>query len=89
MTLDFEWDFEKDRSNQMKHGLSFAEAVTVFDDPFAQTVLDPRDLEGEYRWVTIGYISERRLIVVWYADRSERIRIIGARDGDATRTTNL
>jgi uncharacterized DUF497 family protein len=30
--LEFEWDPEKDRSNQEKHGVSFAEASSVFGD---------------------------------------------------------
>jgi len=32
---DFEWDDEKARSNLEKHGVSFAEAATVFADPAA------------------------------------------------------
>jgi len=80
MTLDFEWDPEKDQSNQSKHGVSFADAVTAFADPLARTVLDPRTFEGEYRWVTTGYTSGRKLIVVWHTERGERVRIIGARE---------
>ena len=80
MTLDFEWDPEKDRSNQSKHGVSFAEAVSAFGDPLARTVPDPRTFEGEYRLVTTGYTSGRKLIVVWHTERGERVRIIGARE---------
>ena len=80
--LDFEWDPEKDRSNQEKHGISFAEAATVFGDPLHRTALDPRNFQGEYRFVTVGYTAERRFVVVWHAERGEdRIRIIGAREG--------
>jgi uncharacterized DUF497 family protein len=77
---NFEWSPDKDRSNQEKHGVSFLEAATVFADPLARTVPDPRAYEGEYRWGTTGYTSKRRLVVVWHTDRGERIRIIGARD---------
>jgi len=78
--LDFEWDPEKDRSNQEKHGIAFEEASTVFGDPLAVTVADPRNFEGEYRFVTTGYTSHQRLMVVWHTKRGERIRIIGARE---------
>ena len=80
MTLDFEWDPEKDRSNQAKHGIAFADAVTAFDDPLARTVIDPREFEGEYRSVTVGRTSAGRLVVVWHTERDERVRVIGARD---------
>ena len=79
--LEFEWDPEKDRSNLQKHGVSFLEAATVFEDPLSKTVLDPRQYEGEYRYATTGYTSGRRFVVVWHTDRGERIRIIGAREG--------
>ena len=77
--LEFEWDAEKDRSNQAKHGISFVEASTVFGDPLAQTMVDPRTFEREYRFVTVGYTSQQQLIVVWHAERDDRVRIIGAR----------
>jgi len=81
--LEFEWDPEKDRSNQRKHSVSFAEASTAFGDPLARTIQDPRTFEGEYRFVTTGYTSQQRLIVVWHVERSDRIRIIGAREATA------
>jgi uncharacterized protein len=31
--LRFEWDEEKASSNERKHGVSFQEAKTVFNDP--------------------------------------------------------
>ena len=39
--MQFEWDPEKDRQNQAKHGVSFEEASTIFGDPFALTSSDP------------------------------------------------
>ena len=83
---DFEWDPDKDRANRQKHGFSFLEASSVFADPLARTVPDPRNFEGEYRWVTTGYTSSRRLVVVWHTERDERIRIIGARKATAKET---
>ena len=78
--MTYEWDPEKDRINQAKHGISFMEASTVFLDPLAATVEDPRHSIGEFRYLTTGYTLTNRLIVVAHADRDERIRIIMARE---------
>jgi uncharacterized DUF497 family protein len=40
MTLTFEWDEEKSKRNVRKHGVTFEEAKTVFNDPFAITITD-------------------------------------------------
>jgi hypothetical protein len=79
MSLVFEWDEDKARRNESKHGVTFEEAKTVFNDPFALTVPDPDDSDEEERWLDIGLSAEGRLLVVWYTERSERIRIIGSR----------
>lgn len=78
--VEFEWDPEKDRGNQEKHGISFGEAMSVFGDPLARTVPDPRHSIGEYRSLTTGYTSSQRLVIVAHTDRGERTRIITARD---------
>ena len=78
--MEFEWDPEKDRINQEKHGLSFAEACTVFGDPLARTVFDPRHSNTEYRYLTTGYTSSRRLVIVAHTERGDRARLITARD---------
>lgn len=77
--MEFEWDPVKDRLNQEKHGISFKEASTVFGDPLAMTYLDPRPDFEEYRFLTIGYTSTDRFIIVAHTDRGDRIRIITAR----------
>ncbi len=79
MGLVFEWDEEKARRNELKHGATFKEAKTVFNDPFAVTVPDPDHSEEEERWLDIGLSAEGRLLVVWYTERGESIRIIGSR----------
>ena len=78
--VEFEWDPEKDRINQEKHGISFAEAMTVFGDPLARTVPDPRHSIHEYRYLTTGYTSSQRLVIVAHTDRGERTRLVTARD---------
>jgi uncharacterized DUF497 family protein len=36
--MDFEWDPEKAQANLDKHGVGFAEAITVFGDPLEVTI---------------------------------------------------
>ena len=79
MDLVFEWDEAKADCNKAKHGITFEEAKTVFNDPFSMTVSDPDHSDQEERWVDIGLSAEGRLLVVWYTERGEKIRIIGSR----------
>jgi uncharacterized DUF497 family protein len=75
----FEWDPEKAAANLEKHGASFEEAATVFDDPLADTFDDPDHSEGEQRFLTFGFSREGRALLVAHCDRGERVRIINAR----------
>jgi uncharacterized DUF497 family protein len=77
---DFEWDSVKAASNLLKHGVSFAEAATVFADPFA-IYLD--DGSGEGRMVVIGASLRQRVLYVVHVERAERDRIISARTATA------
>jgi len=77
--MEFEWDPEKDRRNQAKHGVSFLEASSAFADTLSITRSDPAHSEGEYRFLTLGYTTAGRLVVVAHTDRGERVRIINAR----------
>ena len=79
MELRFTWDSNKATANLAKHGVSFDEARQVFEDPLAQTVHDPAHGLEERRFRTIGLALSGRLVVVFYADRGDTIRIIGAR----------
>jgi uncharacterized DUF497 family protein len=76
--VQFEWDAQKGAANLARHGVSFDEASTVFGDPLAGTISDPRH-STEFRFVTIGFSTGQRLIVVAHADRDDRVRIISAR----------
>jgi uncharacterized DUF497 family protein len=75
----FEWDDVKARANLRKHGVSFDEAVTVFNDPLSITVSDAKHSNDEYRYVDIGMSDEGRLLVVIYTERGDKIRIISSR----------
>ena len=79
MSLLFEWDASKARSNVRKHKISFEEATTVFGDPRAITVESTVE-SRERRLVTIGMTSTGRfVVVVVHTDRNDRIRIKSAR----------
>jgi uncharacterized DUF497 family protein len=77
--VDIEWDERKNRLNQNKHRLSFAEAATVFADPLEVAMPDPDHSAREDRFISIGQSSGLRLLVVSYTEREGRIRIINAR----------
>jgi len=81
--VQFEWDRKKAASNYRKHKVSFDEASTVFYDPLSATFNDPEHSIGEERYITIGYSSSRRLLVVSYTERDPAIRIISARLANA------
>ena len=78
MDARFEWDTEKDRSNQKKHGISFEEASAIFDGQML-TALDAHTDYGEERFVSTGRLGTLVIIVVVHTDRSGRIRLISAR----------
>ena len=86
--MQFEWNQKKAAKNLTKHGVSFDEAVTVFYDPLSATFNDPDHSECEYRYITIGFSSARRLLVVAYTERAGNIRNISARCATARERKN-
>ncbi len=60
MNLTFEWDDEKSKKNYKKHGVTFEEAKTVFNDQFAITISDPEHSLYEERFLNIGIPSKKR-----------------------------
>jgi len=78
MGVDYQWDREKARVNLKKHGVDFADAVGVFEDPLALTIDDPGSPE-EPRWITLGVDFGGRPLVVVYTYRGAAIRLISAR----------
>jgi uncharacterized protein len=73
---EFEWDSGKAKANAGKHGVTFEEATTAFDDPRA---IDAPDIVDPTRFVLIGFSYLANLLFVVHAVRGERIRIISAR----------
>jgi uncharacterized DUF497 family protein len=80
MAYRFEWNEKKARSNWIKHGVSFDEATTVFDDSLARIFDDEAHSSDERREIIIGHSINDRLLVVCFVERpNERIRIVSAR----------
>jgi uncharacterized DUF497 family protein len=74
-----------------KHGVSFDEAKTVFDDLFSIELFDPDHSVEEDRFIIVGESIEQRRLIVSYTERENHIRIISARSvtpkEDATMNT--
>ena len=84
--MTFEWDETKNHINQRKHGISFEEVQTVFEDAYAILFDDPDHSDEEERFLIIGMSSAKGVCIVshCYRGMDEVIRIISARK--ATRT---
>lgn len=75
--MRFEWDRKKAKANLAKHGVSFEEAATAFQDKLGAYYPDSRH---EERFILIGYSHQHRLLYVVHAEVDEdTIRIISAR----------
>jgi len=77
--MKFEWDEDKNRSNIIKHGISFQDATYVFSDPFALSISDDYSANEE-RWILLGKNRNETLTLVVHTFRSSNvIRLISAR----------
>lgn len=77
--MQFEWNPDKAALNLKKHGVSFDEAATVFNDSLSVTFPDSDHSYGEERYVIIGVSNVNRLLIVAHTDRADRVRLISAR----------
>lgn len=93
--LQFEWDDDKATNNLEKHGVSFEEAATVFQDPLALIFDDEAHSITERREIIIGHSTRNRLLLVCFTERGDKLRIFSARPAtrkerqDYERHTNL
>jgi len=76
----YEWDESKAAANLIKHGVSFEEAKTVFNDPLYVDFYDPDHSFGEHRFILLGESAQRRILFVSYMERNNSIRLISARE---------
>lgn len=77
--MKFEWDENKAAVNLSKHGISFEEARTVFDDPLYVDFYDPDHSDEEDRYIIVGESQQANLLIVSYTERADVIRLISAR----------
>ena len=82
--IRFEWDENKAKINQSKHGISFEEAQTVFYDEEALVIDDPEHSEEEDRFIILGLSKKANLLVVASTPR----RSISATSGKACRASD-
>lgn len=75
--MTYQWDNDKATANLRKHGIDFADAVSVFSDALAITIPDQRF--DEERFITVGMDAFGRVLVVVYTWRGNEIRLISAR----------
>ena len=73
----YQWSRDKAATNLRKHGVDFADAVSIFSDDLAITISDKRF--DEERFVTLGLDAFGRVLVVVYTLRGDKIRVISAR----------
>jgi len=77
--MEFEWDKNKAASNLSKHGVSFDEARTAFDDPLYIDFYDPDHSYDEHRYIIIGQSMQNSLLIISYTEHGNVIRLISAR----------
>lgn len=82
--LRFIWDERKSLSNWRKHGVSFEEARTAFQDENAKVYFDPDHSGEEGRFILLGLSFQLRVLVVChcYREAESVVRIISARRAD-------
>lgn len=73
----FEWDEDKAQINKNKHGISFEQALRVFEDENRLEEIDEKHSDEEIRYVTIGRVND--ILYVVYTERAENTRLITAR----------
>lgn len=78
MVVSFEWDEQKNRTNIKNHELDFADAYKVFENPMLVN-LDDRNEYGEDRWIGIGIMDFRVVVIVYSEPDEDTIRVISFR----------
>ncbi|MTJ48428.1 BrnT family toxin [Dolichospermum sp. UHCC 0259] len=86
--ITFQWDEEKNKINQQKHGISFEEAESVFFDDYAVQFWDEEHSEEEERFLLLGISYKMRILLVVHCFREEDsiIRMISARKATKNET---
>ncbi len=78
--MQFTWHEPKRQANLKKHGMDFADAAQVFAGP-TFTFEDNREDYGEQRWVTLGLLGEKVVVIV-HTETEDEIHVISIREAD-------
>jgi uncharacterized DUF497 family protein len=81
LDMYFDWEETKAKINEQKHGVTFMEAMTVFNDITAVLMDDEKHSEDEERFIMLGMSSKTNLLMVChcYKGNDDVIRLISAR----------
>jgi uncharacterized protein len=85
--MQFDWNEKKAKLNLKKHGITFDEAQTVFNDPLYIDFYDPDHSLNEARYLIMGISKHNRLLIVSYTETNNTIRLISAREATRTERT--
>ena len=78
--MRFTWHESKRQTTLSRRGLDFADAELVFAGP-AFTFEDDRENYGEQRWVTLGLLRDKVVVIV-HTETEDEIRVISMREAD-------
>lgn len=74
--MNFEWDAKKNASNMKKHGISFEDAIPIFEDEYG---LENSDDNYPDRSIRFGFSFHKGVLAVVFSEVEGKIRIISAR----------
>lgn len=66
---EFEWNPAKAEANLRKHKVPFVKAIEIFKDPMRVERPDESEVDGEDRWLVLGSVEQRILLVVLHLAR--------------------
>lgn len=78
--MRFRWHEPKRAATLLRRGLDFAQAEQVFAGP-TLTFEDLRENYGEQRWVTLGLLRDKVVVIV-HTETDDEIRIISMREAE-------
>jgi uncharacterized DUF497 family protein len=78
--MRFLWHDPKRQANLKKHSMDFADAERIFAGP-TFTFEDAREDYGEQRWVTLGLLGAKVVVIV-HTETAEELRVISMREAD-------
>lgn len=76
--MKFIWDRRKNEANIRKHELDFADAYKVLESPML-VGLDEREEYGEDRWIGVGLMENRVVVIIFTEPEEDTIRVISFR----------